>query len=106
MEAYQTISDKLIPLEEIPNLLPVTKVTPKMNKENVRVTQVHGLMDGKKYWKRFRQSRKTKSSKIKKRNPSNNSKLRHFITVKKNVHVARMFAQQLSFEKALVAKTF
>ena len=42
MEAYQTISDKSISLEEIPNLLPVTKGTPKMNKENVRVIQVDG----------------------------------------------------------------
>ena len=48
MEAYQTISDKSVSLEEIPNLLPVTKVTPKMNKENVRVTQVHGSMEWKK----------------------------------------------------------
>ena len=48
MEAYQTISDKSISLEEIPNLLPITKVTAKMNKENVRVTQVHGSMEGKK----------------------------------------------------------
>ena len=31
MEAYQTISDKSISLEEIPNLLPETKVTSKMN---------------------------------------------------------------------------
>ena len=48
MEAYQTISDKSISLEEIPNLLPVTKVTPKLKKENVRVTQVHGSMEGEK----------------------------------------------------------
>ena len=46
MEAYQTVSNKSISLEEIPNLLPVTKVTPKMNNQNVRVTQVHGSMEG------------------------------------------------------------
>ena len=41
MKAYQRISEKSISLEEIPNLLPVTKITPKVNKENIRVTQVH-----------------------------------------------------------------
>ena len=34
MKAYQIISEKSIPLEEISNLLPVTKATPKINKEN------------------------------------------------------------------------
>ena len=34
MKAYQTMSEKSIPLEEISNLLPVTKATPKINKEN------------------------------------------------------------------------
>ena len=109
MEAYQTISDKLVSLEEIPNLLPITKVTPKMNNENVRVTQVHCSMEGKKYWKRFCQSRTTKPKRskiIKKENPSNNIKSRHSINIKKNVHVARMFVQQLSFDNARVAIMF
>ena len=48
MKAYQRISEKSISLKEIPNLLPVTKITPKKNKENIRVTQVHGSMEGKK----------------------------------------------------------
>ena len=38
MKAYQRISEKSISLQEIPNLLPVTKITPKKNKENIRVT--------------------------------------------------------------------
>lgn len=42
------ISEKSISLEEVPNLLrSVAKVPPKVNKENVRVTQVHGSMEGK-----------------------------------------------------------
>ena len=58
MKAYQRISEKSISLQEIPNLLPVTKITPKKNKENIRVTQVHGSMEGgRKYWKRSPQSR-------------------------------------------------
>ena len=48
MKAYQRISEKSTSLQEIPNLLPVTKVTPTVNKENIRVTQVHGSMEGKK----------------------------------------------------------
>ena len=48
MKAYQRISEKSISLQEIPNLLPVTKITPKKNKENICVTQVHGSMEGKK----------------------------------------------------------
>ena len=48
MKPFQRIYEKSISLEEIPNLLPVTKVTPKVNKENVRVTQVHGSMERKK----------------------------------------------------------
>ena len=48
MKTYQRISEKSTSLQEIPNLLPVTKVTPTVNKENIRVTQVHGSMEGKK----------------------------------------------------------
>ena len=48
MEAYQRISEKSISLEEIPNLLPLIKITPKVNKENIQVTQVHGSVEGKK----------------------------------------------------------
>ena len=48
MKAYQRISEKSISLEEIPNLLAVTKITLKVNKENIWVTQVHSLMEGKK----------------------------------------------------------
>ena len=48
MKAYQRISEKSISLEEISNLLAVTKTTPKVNKENIWVTQVHSLMEGKK----------------------------------------------------------
>ena len=47
MKAYQRISEKSTSLQEIPNLLPVTKVTPKVNKENIQVTQVHGSMEVK-----------------------------------------------------------
>ena len=47
MKAYQRISEKSTSLQEIPNLLPVTKVTPKVNKENIQVTQVHGSMEMK-----------------------------------------------------------
>ena len=47
MKAYQRISEKSTSLQEIPNLLPVTKVTPKVNKENIQITQVHGSMEGK-----------------------------------------------------------
>ena len=48
MKAYQRISEKFISLKEIPNLLPLIKITPKVNKENIQVTQVHGSMEGKK----------------------------------------------------------
>ena len=48
MEAYQRISEKSISLQEIPNLLPLIKITPKVNKENIQVTQVHGSVEGKK----------------------------------------------------------
>ena len=48
MKAYQRISEKSISLEEIPNLLPLIKITPKVNKENIQVTQVHGSVEGKK----------------------------------------------------------
>ena len=48
MKAYQRISEIFTSLQEKPDLLPVTKLTPKVNKENVRVTQVHGTMQGKK----------------------------------------------------------
>lgn len=47
MKANHEMSEKAISLEEIPNLLPVAKVTPKVSKENIRVTQVHGSMEGK-----------------------------------------------------------
>ena len=52
MKPFQRIYEKSISLEEIPNLLPVTKVTPKGIKENIQVTQVHSLMDGKKILKK------------------------------------------------------
>ena len=48
MKTYQRISEKSTSLQEIPNFLPVTQVTPTVNKENIRVTQVHGSMEGKK----------------------------------------------------------
>ena len=67
MKPFQRIYEKSISLEEIPNLLPVTKVTPKGNKENIQVTQVHSLMDGKKILKRFHQSRETKPKRSKQR---------------------------------------
>ena len=53
MKAYQRISEKSISLEEVPNLLLVTKVTTKVNKENVQVTQVHHSMEGKKILEKF-----------------------------------------------------
>ena len=52
MKTFQIIYEKSISLEEIPNLLPVTKVTPKGIKENIQVTQVHSLMDRKKILKK------------------------------------------------------
>lgn len=63
MEAYQTISEKALSLEEIPNLLPVTKVTPKPNKENVRVTQVQGSMEGKKILEKVSEIKEAKAKK-------------------------------------------
>ena len=108
MEAYQKISDKPISLEEIPNLLPVTKVTPKMNNENVRVTQVHGLMEGKKILEMV-SSTKEDEAKKEQDNKERKSKQQQqidSINVKKNVHVVRMIAQQLSFENAFVAIMF
>ena len=79
MKPFQRIYEKSISLEEIPNLLPVTKVTPKGIKENIQVTQVHSLMDGKKILKKVSSIKgdKTKKEQAKKGNTSNNSKLSH-----------------------------
>ena len=73
MEAYQTISEKSLSLEEIPNLLPISKVTPKVNKENVRVTQVHGSMEGKEILEKVTAIKedKTKKEQAKKEKKSN-----------------------------------
>jgi len=46
-ELIQELSEKSIQLEEIPGLLTVQKVKPKMTKVTTRVTQVHGSMKGK-----------------------------------------------------------
>ena len=109
MEAYQTISDKSISLEEIPNLLPVTKVTPKLKKENVRVTQVHSSMEGKKTLEMvslIKEDKAKKEKANKERKSKLNNKLRHSINVRKSVHVEKMFAQQINFENPHVAIMF
>ena len=41
------MNEKSLALEEIPGLLTIEKVKPKMSKETTRVTQVHGSMHGK-----------------------------------------------------------
>ncbi|XP_065672342.1 uncharacterized protein LOC136090155 [Hydra vulgaris] len=46
-ELIQELSEKSIQLEEIPGLLTVQKVKPKVSKLTTRVTQVHGSMKGK-----------------------------------------------------------
>ncbi|XP_047127882.1 uncharacterized protein LOC124808783 [Hydra vulgaris] len=46
-ELIQELSEKSIQLEEIPGLLTVQKVKPKISKLTTRVTQVHGSMKGK-----------------------------------------------------------
>ncbi|XP_065641158.1 uncharacterized protein LOC124813955 [Hydra vulgaris] len=46
-EKFQDLSEKSIQLEEIPGLLTVQKVKPKISKITTRVTQVHGSMKGK-----------------------------------------------------------
>ena len=84
MEAYQTISDKSISLEEVPNLLPLTKVTPKMN--NVRVTQVHGSMEGKKILETVSSIKEDKSKKEqdnKERKPKQQQQIKRFCKCKK-----------------------
>ena len=108
MKAYERISKKSASLEEIPNLLPVNKVTPKVNKENAQVTQVHSSMEGKKILEKFSaiKEEKAKKEQAKKGNTSNNSKLMHSLNVRKNENVARMFVEQPSFKKAHVAIMF
>ena len=62
MKAYHIISEKYISLEEIHNLLPATKVTPKVNKENVELPRFMAQWRGKNIGKGFsdqgRQSQK------------------------------------------------
>ena len=41
------MSERSIQLEEIPGLLTIQKVKPKLSKTKTRVTQVHGSMKGK-----------------------------------------------------------
>ena len=105
MEAYQTISDKSISLEEIPNLLTVTKLTPKINNENVRVTQVHGLMEGEKILETVSSIQDDKAKKEqdnKKKKSKQQHQIEAFYKYKKE-HVARIFVQQVSFDNARVA---
>ena len=46
-DLIKELSEKSIQLEEIPGLLTVQKVKPKLSKTTTRVTQVHGSMKGK-----------------------------------------------------------
>ena len=48
MEACSKHSEQSLQIEDVPGLLNVNKVKPKTPKDNVRVTQVHGTMEGKK----------------------------------------------------------
>ena len=110
MEAYQTISDKSISLEEIPNMLPVTKVTPKLKKENARVTQVHGSMEGKKILETISLI-KEDNAKKEKANKERKSKLQQQIEAfykckEECTYGKNVFAQQINFENACVAIMF
>ena len=81
-------------------MLPVTKVTPKVNKENVQVTHGQGWMEGKKILEKvsaIREGKAKKEQAKKERKCQQNSKLRHSLNVRKNTHVARMLVLQPIF---------
>ena len=109
MKAYQRISEKSTSLQEIPNLLPVTKVTPTVNKENIRVTQVHGSMEGKKILEKvsvIKEDKAKKEQAKKERKCKQQQQIEPFLNVRKNAHVVQMFVLQPSFENAHVAIMF
>ena len=110
MKTYQRISEKSTSLQEIPNLLPVTKVTPTVNKENIRVTQVHGSMEGKKILEKvsvIKEDKAKKEQAQKERKYKQQQQIEPFsLNVRKNAHVARMFVLQPSFKNAHVAIMF
>ena len=63
VDVISMLSDSSIDLENIPGLLKVNKITPKQSKENVRVTQVQGSMEGKKILERVSEIKKEKEKK-------------------------------------------
>ena len=65
MSVVNTISDSSINLENIPGLLKVNKIKPKAAKENIRITQVHGSMEGKQILERVSEIKKEKLEKEK-----------------------------------------
>ena len=57
------LNEKSLNLEDIPGLLTIEKVKPKLSKETTRVTQVHGSMHGQdilKLVKDIKEKKKTK----------------------------------------------
>ena len=54
------LNEKSLRLEDIPGLLTIEKVKPKMSKETTRVTQVHGSMHGKEILKLVKEIKEKK----------------------------------------------
>ena len=63
MEVISNTSESSINLEHVPGLLKVNRIKPKSAKENVRVTQVHGSMEGKQVLERVAEIKKEKVAK-------------------------------------------
>ena len=57
------LNEKSLSLEDIPGLLTIEKVKPKMSKETTRVTQVHGSMHGQDILKLVKEIKEKKDSK-------------------------------------------
>ena len=46
-ERFKEMSEVNIQIEKVPGLLPMEKVTANLSKQTIRITQVHGSMQGK-----------------------------------------------------------
>ena len=74
MEAYSKNSEQSLQIEDVPGLLKINKVKPKTPKDNVRVTQVHGSMEGKQILEKVAE---IKRDKLEKEKSKENVKLKH-----------------------------
>ena len=107
IEVYAQNSERSMQLEKIPGLLRINKVKPKTSKENVRVTQDHKSVGGKRYCtKGCKKKKKKRESKKQKTTKNNKSRSVFSINASLTVCMGELLARQKNQENVQSATVY